>query len=96
MSELPMTDRVQRLLDEGKEQEARDTAAAVQAKWFEDAQAGKLMNLSDLLASGEALHVHAIKKREQPPKIDRATLVYAFREAAAAAVAADPGEDADG
>jgi hypothetical protein len=29
-------------------------------------------------------------------KIDRATLIHAFREAAAAALAADPGQDADG
>jgi hypothetical protein len=96
MADFPMTDQVQRLLDQGKEDEARDTAAALQAKWFADAKAGKLMNLSDLLASGEALHVHAFKKREQVPKIDPAALVHAFREAAAAALAADPGPDADG
>ena len=96
MADFPMTDQVQRLLDQGKEEEARDTAAALQAKWFADAKTGKLMNLSDLLASGEALHVHAVKKREQVLKIDRPTLVHAFREAAAAAVAADPGPDADG
>ena len=96
MAEFPITNRVQKLLDEGKEEEAKECAAALQAKWFEDAKAGKLMNLSDLLASGEALHVHTMKKREQSPRLDRATLVHAFREAAAAAVAADPGPDADG
>jgi hypothetical protein len=96
MAEFPMTEQVQRLLDEGKEQEAKECAAALQAKWLEDAKAGKLMNLSDLLASGEALHVHAVQKREQSPTIDRAALVHAFREAAAAALAADPGPDADG
>jgi hypothetical protein len=96
MADFPMTDQVQRLLDQCKEDEARDTAAALQAKWFAEAKAGKLMNMSDLLATGEALHVHAFKKRERAPRIDRATLVHAFREAAAAAVAADPGPDADG
>jgi hypothetical protein len=96
MADFPMTDRVQQLLDEGKEQEAKECAASLQARWFVDAKAGKLMNLSDLLASGEALHVHAVMKREPSPKTDRATLVHAFREAAAAAVAADPGPDADG
>ncbi|HMF13665.1 MAG TPA: hypothetical protein VKE94_15210, partial [Gemmataceae bacterium] len=32
-------DQVQRLLDEGKEEEARDTAAALQARWFAEAKA---------------------------------------------------------
>jgi len=96
MAEFPITDRVQRLLDQGKEEEAKECAAALQAKWFEDAKAGKLMNLSDLFASGEALHDHATKKRERSPKVDRAALVHAFREAAAGAVAADPGPEADG
>jgi len=95
MSNFPMTDPVQIFLDEGRQEEAKACAAALQSQWFVDAVASKLMNLSDLLASGEALQVHSVKKREQAPKIDQATLVYAFREATAAAVAADPGSDPD-
>src|SRR5262249_58522720 len=65
MSDFPMTDRVQKLLDEGEEEEAKQLAAQLHNRWVQNAKAGKLMNLSDLLASAEALHIHDTTKHER-------------------------------
>src|SRR5262245_9810139 len=64
MADLPMTNAVQNLLDEGKEDEAKQLAQQLQARWFQRAQAGHLMNLTDLLATSEAIHIHESCRRK--------------------------------
>ena len=64
-TQFPMTDRIGQLLDEGKEAEARAYAKSAQEAWFAKAKQGHLMNLSDLLASGEAFHVHEFDKKQK-------------------------------
>ncbi len=57
MSQLPNADRIETLLAEGREEEARAIQAAFQDDWLRRAQEGEVVNLSDLLASAEALHI---------------------------------------
>jgi hypothetical protein len=61
MSQLPNADRIEALLAEGKEEEARATQAAFEDDWMKRASRGEVMNLSDLMASKESLHVQNCK-----------------------------------
>ena len=62
---FPMTKRIEALLAEGKEAEALALAQAQSDKWMEQARAGGIMNLSDLLAQGEAFVIHGLNKRRK-------------------------------
>ena len=62
---FPMADRVQQLLDEGKEDQARKYAKEAQDAWVAKAKTGAIMNLSDLLASSETMHIHDSDKKRR-------------------------------
>ena len=64
MSKLPHTDRIAQLIAEGKTEEALQLQADWEAGWFQKAQEGKILNLTDLLASAEQLHISESKKPE--------------------------------
>ena len=52
---LPGADQVQTLLDNGENEKARRCGKAFTSEWFKKAEAGKIMNLSDMLAVNELL-----------------------------------------
>jgi len=62
---FPMTKRIEALLAEGKEDEARALAQAQSDKWMAQARSGQMMNLSDLLAQREAFVIHGLNKRRK-------------------------------
>ncbi len=62
MSQLPMTEQIDHLISEGKVEEAEKLRADVTSKAFENAQAGAVINLSDLIAGAEQLHVARSKR----------------------------------
>ena len=64
MSQLPHTDRIAQLIEEGKTEEALQLQAGFESAWFKGAQEGKVLNLTDLLASCEQLHIAEFQKPE--------------------------------
>ncbi len=62
MSQLPMTEQIDRLISAGKVEEAAKLREDVTSAAFENAQAGAVINLSDLIAGAEQLHVARRRK----------------------------------
>ena len=58
-TELPLTKKVQELLDAGKHDEAARLHNATVKAQMEKAEKGEMINLTDLLASKEELHLRA-------------------------------------
>ena len=54
---LPGADRIKALLDNGQKEKARRYGKAFNNAWFKKAEAGEIMNLSDLMAVNEQLIV---------------------------------------
>jgi hypothetical protein len=57
MSKLPLTDQIDALIAEGKINEAEQLRSEVTSAAFENAQAGAVINLSDLMAGAEQVHI---------------------------------------
>jgi hypothetical protein len=55
---LPNTENIHQLLDAGQHAKAHGYYESYKEQWFERAKQGEPMNLSDLLAGAEALHIH--------------------------------------
>ena len=56
------TERIKALLAQGHRQAAQDTHNAQVARQFEIAKGGGIINLTDLMAAHEELHIDALKK----------------------------------
>ena len=56
------TERVKTLLNQGHAQAAQDTHNAHVTRMFEVAKAGGIINLTDLMAARDELHIDALKK----------------------------------
>lgn len=57
MSALPLTDQIDALIAEGRIDEAEKLRSEITNTAFENAQAGAVINLSDLIAGAEQLHI---------------------------------------
>jgi hypothetical protein len=65
MADLPVTERIAKLLAEGKRDEAIAAHNATVRQAFERAQQGAIINLTDLMASRDELHVDAFQRRRR-------------------------------
>ena len=62
MSQLPLTDQIDALIAEGRLAEAEKLRAEVTHTAFENAEAGAVINLSDLIAGAEQIHMAHVSR----------------------------------
>ena len=59
---LQLTDHTRKLIAKGKMDEAKGIHCATVDRAFETAEQGGIINLTDLMASGEVIHIQECKK----------------------------------